>query len=200
MPTPYIFQKLAKKAADAGIKRADYSAARKWFWDQARKVRNVDVNRMMRETPSRMFARLDGTSVGSMVQFWYDAKHKDTLPYWDLFPLIFVVADEGKHFTGINLHYLPPLLRAKLMQGLYDLAVRNKDNKIVRLQLSYGLLKSAAKLAPFKPCFKRYLKTHTKSRFMYVPPADWDKALLLPTARFVGAKDTKVWADSRKKF
>lgn len=196
----YIFQQMSKKARGEGIKRADWEDAREWFWNQARKVRSVNVNKMMTDTPSRLFTRMGPESVGSLVQYWYDAKHKATLPYWDQFPLCFIVEDQGSHFQAINLHYIPPLLRAKLMNGLYDLAVRNEKNKIVKLQLSYQLLKGAGRLAPFKPCFKQYIKAHVKSRFMYVPPSDWDKALLLPTARFVGAAQGKVWAESVKKI
>lgn len=198
MPGVFVFQKLTREARAVGIKKADQEESREWFWNQARQVRGVNVDRMMAGTPSRMFARMGPESTGSMVQFWYDAKHKKTLPYWDRFPLIFVVADKGDRFQGINLHYLPPTLRARLMNGLYEIAIRNEQNKIVKLRLSYGLLTAITALSVFKPCFKVYLKSHLTSKFMYVPPSDWDKALFLPTARFVGASEGKVWADSRK--
>lgn len=132
-----------------------------------------------------------------MIMFFYDAKHKETLPYWDQFPLIFPIEMYDDGFLGINLHYLPPLLRAKLMNALYTVAVTKKD-KILKLKISYQILASAMNFSPFKPCVKRYLKGHIKSRFFYVEPTEWDMALFLPTQRFVGASDAKVWSDSRK--
>lgn len=132
-----------------------------------------------------------------MVMFFYDAKWKDVLPYWDQFPLVYPIEMYDDGFLGINLHYLPPILRARLMDALYTAAITRKD-KIQRLRISYDILNSAAKFTPFKPCIKRYLVKHVRSRFFYVEPREWDMALLLPTQRFVGASDTKVWSDSRK--
>jgi hypothetical protein len=130
--------------------------------------------------------------------FFYHAKWEDVLPYWDMYPLIFVVDVGADYFYGINLHYLPPVLRAKLMDALYTIAVRNKDNKIMRLKLSYQVLKSASKFKEFKPCFKKYLKSHLRSRFFYVEPREWDMAIALRTERFQKASKQTVWRQSRQ--
>ena len=49
----------------------------------------------------------------------------------------------------------------------------------------------------FKPCFKRYLTAHVKSRFARVPASEWEIATFLPTASFEKASKTTVWKDSR---
>lgn len=101
-------------------------------------------------------------------------------------------------FYGINLHYLPPQLRAKLMDGLYDLTNNTRYDESTKLKLTYDLLNSASKFRYFKPTFKHYLNQHVRSKFIEINSTEWDTALFLPTERFEKAKKTKVWADSRK--
>ena len=59
---------------------------------------------------------IDNTpKIGRLYLFQYDAKWKDILPYWDVWPLIFPFDYADNGFYGINLHYLPPNARAALM-------------------------------------------------------------------------------------
>ena len=133
-----------------------------------------------------------------MYFFMYDAKHKETLPYYDSFPLIFPVDRTENGFYGLNMHYLPLQLRAKLMDSLYDVTNNERYDESTKLKLSYNILKSAEKFKPFKPTFKRYLTSNVRSRFVEIAPAEWDIALFLNAEQFIGATKTKVWADSRK--
>lgn len=133
-----------------------------------------------------------------MYHFKYEPKTAKTLPYYDRFPLIFMVGPAQGGFYGMNLHYLPPQLRAKLMDGLYDLTNNTRYDDTTKLKLSYDLLNSASKFRYFKPTFKHYLNQHVRSKFIEIDSTEWDTALFLPTERFEKAKKTKVWADSRK--
>jgi hypothetical protein len=135
---------------------------------------------------------------GRMTCFFYDAKHKDTLPYWDKFPMIFPLEFYDDGMLGINLHYLPPIFRARLMDALYDLLNNQKYDETSKLRLSYSLLNKASKYKYFKPCIKRYLYSHVRSQFVTIDIREWDYALMLPLARFQKAKQRKVWDDSIK--
>ena len=53
--------------------------------------------------------------IGQLYLFQYDAKWKDILPYWDMWPLIFPFDYAKNGFYGINLHYLPPNARIDLI-------------------------------------------------------------------------------------
>lgn len=144
-------------------------------------------------------------SPGRMYLFSYDPKMGKKLPYYDLFPLVFPFKRVSGGFYGINMHYLPPLLRAKLMDALYDFsnnqdAERSMLDDTTRLRLSYEILNRSAKHSSFKPCVKHYLNTHVRSRFLWVPANSWDKVLMLPLERFIGASKEKVYRDSRKKI
>lgn len=197
MAAPYWFTKIAQMGRAVGMTARMGEEAREWFRTTASNVKKVDVNRLISETKSRQFVRLSQDDVGSMITFWYDPKGKDTLPYWDQAPLVFPIRDLGRNFLGINLHYLPPVLRARLMDALYETAEEEED-RVKRLRLSYAILNSAARFSAFRPCIKEYIKGHVRSKFMRIRPEEWDMALFLPTQRFVGASDEQVWRDSRR--
>jgi hypothetical protein len=136
-----------------------------------------------------------GIKPGSMYLFKYDAKTKDTLPYWDMYPLIFPISMDSKGFIGINLHYLPPNLRASLFNNL----MRFKSNTPSKeLAINYSILTKYSSLSYFKPCVKRYLYGHVRSQFMYIAPEEWPIAIFLPLQRFQKSGSGKVYADSRK--
>jgi hypothetical protein len=190
-----IFQKLAKEGERANV-RPNTRQSVKWFRDQTSKVGKVDNRELLKDT-ANMQSKMSKYSIGSMYHFLYNPKHRKTLPYYDRFPLIFVVDIYTDGFLGINLHYLPPMLRAVLMNGLYDITMKgNNDNK--KLALSYNMLKRASKFKYFEPCVKRYLNGHVTSRFLKIPSDHWDIAVFMPTERFVKASKKTVWSESRK--
>jgi hypothetical protein len=132
-----------------------------------------------------------------MYAFFYDPKHKQTLPFYDRFPLIFPVERAPGGFFGINMHYLHPRMRATLMDALYTVTSNKKYDETTRLRISMALLQNASKYRFFKPTLKHYLTRHVRSRFLIVESSEWDIALFLPTERFEKASKSKVWKDSR---
>lgn len=199
----HVFQKLASGKPDnlsltQGRRRQE---AREWFRTKAGEVRHIDATRFVgRADKDRITPFIAPTDIGKMFTFWYYAKHADELPYWDRLPLIFVCEIYNDGFLGINLHYLPPYMRAKLMDAMYKLLSNQNYDKNTRLLMSYQLLKSAAKYRYFKPCVKRYLSSHVQSRFIRIDPTEWDMALMLPTERFVKKKKENVWQHSVQKL
>jgi len=205
----YIFEQIAQNAAAQNISARNMQEAREWYMAEARRVTNVSGNRLMSENPALLTNALSQDSIGKMYMFYYDAKYKDELPYWDRFPLIFVLEVRSDRFWGINLHYLPPLYRARLMDNLYKLQNRGKTPTSKKLNLSFDILKGidprAAKFAT-----KQYLRysrnTRTqngsnpgvRSRFLQIPFDKWDIALMLPTEQFQKANKSRVYADFRK--
>jgi hypothetical protein len=193
----YIFQSIAKKGKAAGINPNKTAEARNWYRNQASQLasRNVNKNRMMNDKQNAVNS-ISASDIGKMYMFFYDPKGKATLPYYDIFPMIFPIGFQEGGFLGINLHYLPPYLRAKLMDALYSTANNNKYDNTTKLKISYDMLNSAAKFGAFSPCVKKYLWDHVQSKFLYVEPSNWDTALMLPLERFQKATKTKVFNDS----
>lgn len=110
---------------------------------------------------------------GMMYLFRYDPKGKKTLPYYDTFPLIFPVEKYSDGFLGINFHYLPPVLRAKLMDAIYGTVTNKKYDDTTKVRLSYNILKGASKYKAFKPTVKHYLFDHVRSPFLEITAVEW---------------------------
>jgi hypothetical protein len=194
----YIFQTIANKATKSNITPNQTSAAREWFRDAAQKVSSVSAPRLMNDKQN-IVPSLTIKNIGQMFMFSYDPKHKDTLPYYDVFPLIFLVDFKNDGFTGINLHYISPYLRAKLMDSLYNIVNNDKYDDSTKLRISYQVLSNSSRFGYFAPCFKRYLWNHVGGSFLNVQPKNWDTALMLPTERFKKANKNTVFSESAKK-
>jgi len=191
----YVFDTVLTKGMQAGQVPARTTEARNWYRNTAQQV-NTTPSRLMKENKSKFTT---GTEPGSMMLFNYDPKLKRDLPYYDTFPLIFVVGPAKDGFHGLNMHYLPLKQRAMLMDALYELTTNSRYDDSTRLKLSYQLLKKAATYKYFKPCFKHYLHRHVKSRKMLIDSVEWDIALFLPIQRFQKASAAQVYSDSLRK-
>lgn len=189
------FDTIITKGVRAGQIPARTDAAREWYRDAAKQIKRVNEKALINSEGERLTSVLQP---GSMYLFRYDPKHKDTLPYYDTVPLIFPFRKVPGGFYGLNLHYLPLNLRAKLMDGLYSYINNNRFDESTKLAMNYKLLSSSAKLRYFAPCVKQYLYSHMDSRFMYIYPSEWDIALFLPLARFEKRTANYVHAQSRK--
>ena len=121
---------------------------------------------------------------GHLYMFEYKAKMK-WLPYYDRFPLVYVLKSTKEEFWGLNLHYLPIKKRIitvkKLMDGKIDIP---------------------------KICFHKYIHSHVQGLYIDLALVEWDTAILLPTEDFV--KDVKgvkfpinkeeVWKETNEKY
>ena len=138
-------------------------------------------------TPSQAQLIRDGkitgrVNFGALNMFIYDPKLKNKLPYYDTFPLVLPIERYRDGFLGINFHYLPYALRARLLSRLDPNA-------------NYSALKNVRLV---KPTLKRYLNTNVRSRFRKLEEEDFMTAIMLPVQRFKKSSVNKVWSDSRK--
>ena len=141
--------------------------------DRVGAVEEQDANELRRYTVQ-----------GHLYMFEYKAKMK-WLPYYDRFPLVYVLKSSRSEFWGLNLHYLTPKKRIqatkKLLQGRIDFPKR---------------------------CFHKYLQPHVDGLLLDLAASEWDTAILLPTEDFV--KDMNgmafpipkedVWEETNENF
>ena len=191
-----VFDDILLRGVREGQIPARTQEARDWYRNQAGQMRGVRQDRVIREMGADRYE--NRFRLGNMYMFGYDPKHKATLPYYDRFPLVFPINKADGGFLGINFHYLPPVLRAKLMDQLYTITTNKTYNENTRLRASYDLLNGTAKFKEFRPTVKHYLAKQLKTRLTYVAPSEWDIALFLPSPAFAGASKRQVYADSRK--
>ena len=134
--------------------------------------------------------------LGQLYMFYYDPKGKMDMPYYDRFPLVIALEKYGDGFLGLNLHYLPIKYRILFMNKLMRYAKYTPENEIQKLRISYEILSASRRFKEFKPCLKRYLHGHIRSRILTVEPEEWDVAVALPIQLFKGATSQHIWQES----
>ena len=198
----YVFQTILQRAASQNITPKMEQNSINWFRDQAKTI-SVNPNKLLQSQRTRLTTK---PMIGRMYVFQYDPKMKKELPYYDTFPLVIpfdtirtagAIPTGQPGFMGLNLHYLPPILRARLLDNMYEFTNNDKLDETTKFQISYKLLKRVSQLKYFKPCVKQYLFSHMRSRFFYIQPSEWDMAAFLNIARFQKASQKQVWEDSR---
>lgn len=203
----FLFQNLAQSKSNSGMENVGFMKqgtgikpankdSRQWFRDKAQAIITVDPRQVLKKLKQRSVTRLKPQDIGKMFMYFYDPKHKDTLPYYDRFPVIFVIETYPDGFLGINLHYLPPVWRAKLMDALYGTINNRRYDETSKLRINYKLLASSARMRWFKPCVKRYLYSHVRTNIVEIPITEWDYCAMLPLERFKKQKAIKVQKDS----
>jgi hypothetical protein len=181
---------------DIRMKAGDVPRSLTWYKSQINSIASIKPNKLLTNTPD-LTTRI---MPGYMYMFMYDAKLKETLPYWDMFPLVLPFRKVPDGFYGLNLHYIPYMARFKLLGYLHELAIDKKMDEETRLLLNWRILNSSSKYDPVKACVKHYLYEQLKSKFLQVKYPDWITASQLPVERFIGANKTEVWKDSRAKY
>ena len=194
-----IFDNILIQGARQGIIPARTVAARDWYRSAAGKLMS-NITPGVFEKRTDEARKVSSMEFGYMYAFKYDPKMKKELPYYDTFPLIFPVRIDSDGFLGINFHYLPPVLRAKLMNALYSTLTNKKYDDTTKVRISYTILQSASKYRYFKPMLKKYLRSHVRSQFLEIQVNEWDMAIFLPTESFRKADTGRVWEESRKKI
>lgn len=190
-----LFADVLKRASRGNLRYGAVST-RDWFRETAMETKKADPNKIINSREG-MLNGVGSPLIGNMFLFNYDPKHKATLPYYDSFPLIFPIELYSDGFLGINMHYLPPLMRARLMDVLYSTLSDKRYDERTHLQVSYKLLVAASRFSYFKPALKRYLYSHVRSKLVKIDAKEWDYTLFLPLARFQKASQSQVWRDSK---
>ena len=191
-----IFDTISAAAFRAGI-RSRTPKSEEWF---TQKVRELEMPSRTKILQDDALTKRSKVQVGDMVMYFYDPKTKETLPYYDRFPLTIVVGPAPGGFYGLNLHYVNPVARARLLNELFKLAPKDLKPNSRLTKITYDLLNGVRKYKEFEPCFKRYLTGHVKSQMSRVPMTDWETAIYLPIQQFKKKNSRSVWAQSRKVY
>lgn len=190
----YLIDRINESLAKEGVQQRT-TQARTWL---RTKMSNLNVTpRTVMQDSQRL---KDKSIVGKMYFYFYSPKNEATLPFYDKFPLVIPIEEYRDGFLGLNLHYIHPKQRILMLDKLSETANNNKFDETTKLRLSYDYLKAATSVYQAKPCMKRYLSTHVKSRFLEINANEWDIAALLPVESFEKATTSKVYSESRKKF
>lgn len=150
---------------------------------------------------SKTITKRSEMTPGRMVFYGYDPKTKDSLDFWDDFPIVVILHPKPKGFLGLNLHYIPPDMRAYFLNDLIDYVDDPNwdayNNYKALIKVTYPILKYTRKMYPFKNCIKRYLFNHIVSDIAFIPSAEWKSVPFFPLDQFQGATREDVWKLAR---
>jgi hypothetical protein len=189
-----LIQRIQESLAKEGL-QARTNVSRSWL--QA-KVKNLSAtpNKLMQDR--QRFE--DRTIIGKMYFFYYDPKTKDSLPYYDRFPLVIPIDQYSDSFLGLNLHYIHPRDRVILLDKLSNTLNNKNYDETTKFRINYAYLSAASKAYEATPCIKKYLFRHIESKFLKIDANEWDIAAMLPVEKFEKASKQKVFRESRKKY
>lgn len=190
----YLLERITQQLEKEGLEPRT-NAARDWL---KAKVKNLSPQRtaLMKDRE-----KLKNRSImGRMYFYFYDPKLKDSLPYYDRFPLVIPIERYSDGFLGLNLHYISPKQRIILLDKLSAFLNNDDYDETTKFHMRYHTLKNASRIFESSSCIKKYLYKHVDSRFLEITADEWDIAALIPYEQFIGATKNKVWTDSRKKF
>jgi hypothetical protein len=122
--------------------------------------------------------------IGRLYFFEYKASMK-YLPYYDTFPLVYVIKTNPDSFFGANLHYMHPKKRLIAIEKLRD----------GRIDIP-------------RVCFHKYILDHVNGFLLDLAQAEWETSIAIPVEHFVKPrgkvlvpyKSSEVWAETQKTY
>ena len=178
----------------------NFTTARSVAWFR-KKINELGGNSPLAKTELMNTTRPLQTSkflIGSLFIFKYDPKTKEDLPYYDTFPCSLIFNIEGGLARGINFHYLPITLRAKLFDKIWQIAADNWNNQQQVKKLTWKLLSNVTRFPEVRVAVKSYLYTHVRSKLIKVDWEDAKTAIFLPVETFAKKPMSTVHYDSIK--
>ena len=173
------------------MKAGDTDRSNNWYRGQVKRIASgTTASELFRQ--GKLARR---PSVGRLNLFGYNPKLRRTLPYYDIFPLVLPLEGISGGFMGMNFHYLPPLLRTRLLERMQATATDKRFDKNTKFDVTYDDVK---RLSIVKPTIKKYLYSYVQTGFLRINADEAATAIYLPVQRFKKATEARVYADSRR--
>lgn len=170
-------------------------ASVKWYKNQVRSLFEVTTPSSLMSNKDRLVSKIQP---GKMYLYYYDPKYKETLPFYDTFPLVLPFDTSVNGFMGLNFHYLPYMLRLKLLENLMGFRNNKRMDETTKIMTSWKLLQGLSTHNLVKPAVKKYLTSHVGSRFLQIYPNEWATVIMLPVEQFQKATKQQVFNNSSK--
>ena len=174
--------------------RPNSDESQEWFFDKIKEIANQKVNRKEVHGNAPIAQNM---LLGQMFLFFYNPAGKQTLPYYDRFPLIFLIEMDRDDFMGLNLHYLPIDLRQRMFYQMLPRRTTKEMLNNTRLKVDMNYLKSRQNLRMYKAALKRYSFKNVIGRMAKIPAYEWEVAAHMPLAYWRKAPESRVHKDSR---
>jgi|TARA_R110000744_G_scaffold324821_2_gene430650 hypothetical protein len=185
-----------KTAVSGGEVKSRVKRSAQWFQDKLKGLKGEAQNRFSSTNPDKFYRETENkiaagglkraANFGDLFCYHYDPKYKETLPYYDRFPLIMLIGADQDTFLGCNFHYLNPRFRAILL-----------DKLTAKIGKGIPRWKTLSKIREIAPTVKRYRFDHIQKKVIQIEEDEKELAIFLPLERFKKSSKSKVWSDSK---
>tara|TARA_R110001599_G_C12167848_1_gene652893 strand:- start:680 stop:1330 length:651 start_codon:yes stop_codon:yes gene_type:complete len=151
-----------------------------WFNEKVKEL--ISISESPSELLTKWERRANKVQLYRFNMFFYDAKTKKTLPYFDMFPLVFPLRRLGNSFTGINAHYLPPSFKEDFFNIYNKFALNDEFDETTLYRMTWSKI---SRFKIMRPLIRQYSLSNIKSRFLVLNADEVPTALALPLARLV---------------
>lgn len=192
-----LLKSLEKSYFDSQGPKARRNIKKSMDWFRQRVTKNYSSVRTARMYRDRSLWK-SGMTLGKMYFYEYDAKHKDTLPVWDRYPLIipfnaYRAKDGAEIVLGLNFHYLPPALRMLAFRALLKFKNRDRFVKSTKFDFSWKVIMALSQSKYFEHAVHAYRMDHVRSKFVEIPSQSWELVLFMPLQRFQKGSKAEAW-------
>ena len=173
----------------------------KWFTQYVRKhlysINTVNKLKQLEETKQiklqdvRRKNRKTLINDGNLYVFNYNPKTAEKLEFYDITPCVFVIDVLPDGFLGLNLHYLPPSERNRL---LYFIKQSSKQGNFLSL-----IQQIKQKYPYYNKIIKRYLYTHIITNIHMIENKYYPLVANLPLGKFMKEDIKSVYRDTLSK-
>ena len=198
----FVFGKILSDSIKSGMLEASTRESNRWYRRMipGSHISVKDISTLPRGENQKT---IRGEMIGNLYFFGYSPRTKETLPYWDAFPLALITDVAPGGVYGINFHYLSYTYRASLMDSFLELERESTDEHsgvLDKRKITYSKIKRLTEYKYYKPAFKRYYFSNMTTRMIELTKAEWKIALYLPTDNFQKKRRRHVWEESRKQI
>lgn len=178
--------------------KSESKNAVQWFKDS---IRGLKKNQIGKQQDYLSIIKdnkrnVKNTLRGQVLLFQY--RPKDKPKFYDRFPIVIVLDFKGRNLLGLNLHYIPPTDRLRILALMNTLIFNPKEPSMQKTRIRILSLLN-------KQIFTKYLGTavnyYTVENIVGRPkitaPEEWTHFAFLPLFR--GINPTKLYAEIRQR-
>lgn len=133
--------------------------------------------------------------LGQVVLFRY--KPSSQVKFFDRYPLVIITNITGSGFSGINLHYIPPMDRMRMILLMGSLLFNRKETDIQKIRVKVlSLLNKKIFAKYYGTVFNNYTTKNILGKPKITTPEEWTNFAFLPV--FKGINPSKLYSEVLK--
>jgi hypothetical protein len=133
--------------------------------------------------------------LGQVIVFRYIPNSKTK--FYDKFPIVIVTGVSGSTITGLNLHYVPPMDRIKLILLMNSLLFNQKEMDLQKTRVKiFSLLTKKIFAKYIGTAVNNYTIKNIAGKPKLTTPEEWSYLAFLPV--FKGISPSKVYSEISK--